>query len=323
MRFRLPYLLFILPFLAHADMLFLIAGQSNAVGQGSAAQRIACLPNTAFEYDVVKDAVVPLEDPAGQPWRLLEAAKGVGGSVAPAFAKALNRLSQEKVFIVTAARGGSSCGRQGQLGGYGTWDSASAATPANLVFPDARVKTALAIAKTGLPLSGILWLQGERDANAIKEGKETVAEYREALEGVIRRFRREFGSGVPFFIVKTGYQYLQAQPTVLDDTVGNAAVRMAQGAVAAEGKRVHIAYSGTHLFGAKNPSWMNDFVHYNQLGLNDIGDSAAVMVFAELARQTTGVRRDAAGAPGMPSATAAIRAAGSAIRADGRALRRN
>lgn len=286
---------FILPLAVHADMLFLIAGQSNAVGQGSAAQRVACLPNTAYEYDVLRDSVIPLADPAGQAWHLLEAARSEGGSVAPAFARALNRLSHERVFIVTAARGGSSCSVKGQLGGYGTWDSVSTASPANLVFPDAAEKTARAIAKAGLPLSGILWLQGERDANAIKAGGETAAEYRASLESVIGRFRGMFGAKVPFFIVKTGYQYLAAQPTVLDDTSGNAAVRKAQDAVASERDRIHIAYSGTHQFGMKQPSWMKDFVHYNQAGLNDIGDSAAAQVFAALARHSTGVRGGAMG----------------------------
>lgn len=57
-----------------------------------------------------------------------------------------------------------------------------------------------------LSLSGIIWLQGERDANAILDGQLLGAEYKSALINLIERFRMEFGKKLPFYIVQTGYQ---------------------------------------------------------------------------------------------------------------------
>jgi hypothetical protein len=50
-------------------------------------------------------------------------------------------------------------------------------------------------------LSGIIWLQGERDANAILAGQMTKAEYETALLSVILRFRKAFGKKIPFYIM--------------------------------------------------------------------------------------------------------------------------
>jgi len=55
---------------------------------------------------------------------------------------------------------------------------------------------------TGLKLSGILWLQGERDANAIHDGKLKPAEYQAALTDLINRFRKSFGEKQLFILSK-------------------------------------------------------------------------------------------------------------------------
>ncbi len=56
-----------------------------------------------------------------------------------------------------------------------------------------------------MKLLGVVWLQGERDANAINDGKLTAGAYREALESVIARFREACGKSLAFYIVQTGY----------------------------------------------------------------------------------------------------------------------
>jgi hypothetical protein len=50
-----------------------------------------------------------------------------------------------------------------------------------------------------------------------------------------------------------------------------------QAAVAKSMKRVYVVYEDTNLFFDRN--WMKDNVHYNQVGLNDIGEKAAQYVF--------------------------------------------
>ena len=245
--------------------LYLLAGQSNGVGQGDSVSSLKCKPNTAFEFDASAREFIPLKDPAGKTWKSFQ--KAGTGSVAPPFARRLNELSNEPVYMVTAARGGASCHRKAEMGNYDTWDISGK------LFALAVEKTKMAEAKAAVLLSGIIWMQGERDANAILAGQMTGAEYEAALESVIQRFRKEFGKKLPFFIVLTAYQQDKAP-------AGCDAVRNAQAAVSKKMKRVYIAYGETGEFVRRN--WFKDIVHYNQTGLNDIGTKSAEFVYSKL-----------------------------------------
>jgi hypothetical protein len=244
--------------------LFLLAGQSNAVGQGDSLKSEVCRPNTAYEFDAAANDFIPLKDPAGKAWKLFQRAGT--GSVAPAFAKRLNELSGKKIYFVTAARGGASCHRKAEMSNYDTWDTSGK------LFAMAVEKTKMAEARSGIHLSGIIWMQGERDANAILAGQMTGNEYREALENLILQFRKEFGKKLPFYIVQTAYQQ-DKEPTGCD------AVRNAQAAVAEKMKGVYIAYAETGEFGKRK--WFKDNVHYNQEALNDIGTKTADFVYSK------------------------------------------
>jgi len=250
---------------AQKSQLFLLAGQSNAVGQGDSLKSPVCKPNTAFEFDASANQFFPLKDPAGKPWKLFQRAGT--GSVAPPFAKRLNELSGQKIYMVTGARGGASCNRKAEMADYDTWDTSGK------LFALAVEKAKMAEVKSGVHLSGIIWMQGERDANAILNGQMTGAEYEAALESVIQRFRKEFGKKLPFYIVQTAYQQDKAAD-------GCDAVRNAQAAVAEKMKDVYIAYSETGEFAQRK--WFKDIVHYNQDALNDIGTKTAEFVFSKL-----------------------------------------
>lgn len=58
------------------------------------------------------------------------------------------------------------------------------------LFDAAMAKCNSAIAVTGLKFSGVIWLQGERDANAINDGKMDGEDYEAALRNLILRFRK-------------------------------------------------------------------------------------------------------------------------------------
>ncbi len=249
---------------AQQGKLFLLAGQSNAVGPGDSLKSLKCLPNTAFEFDATANDFIPLKDPVGKAWKLFQ--KAGTGSVAPAFAKRLNELAGEKIYMVTAARGGASCHRKAELGSYDTWDMSG-----NL-FAMSVEKTKMAETRAGVTLSGIIWMQGERDANAILAGQMTGNEYQKALENLILRFRKEFGKKLPFYIVQTAFQQ-DKEPTGCD------AVRNAQAAVAKKMEGVYIAYGETGEFAQRK--WFKDMVHYNQDALNDIGTKTAEFVYSK------------------------------------------
>lgn len=260
--FSLCSLLGLLLFNAKAQSIYLLAGQSNAVGQGNAAISIRCLPGSCFEFDASNNQFIPLADPVGKAWSMFQQA--ASGSMAPAFANRLSELSGEKIYMVTAARGGASCSKKAEMLNYDTWDSTG-----NL-FAQAVEKTNNALELNNSHLSGIIWMQGERDANAILAGQMSQQDYESALQNVIHRFRTKFGDGLPFYIIQTAYQQDKERK-------GCDAVREVQSKLAHQMKGVYLAYDKTHEFAEKK--WFKDNVHYNQEALNDIGTKTAEFVY--------------------------------------------
>ena len=251
---------------AQKKVLFLVAGQSNAVGVGDSTQSAKCMLGTAFEYRFSNDTLLHLQDPVGA--NELKFGAATTGSIGPAFAKKYAELSKKQVVIISAARSGASSHQKAELDHYGTWDD----TGRLQLFENAVLKTQKAVEKTGVKLSGIIWVQGERDANAINAQQLTIQEYEAALIKVIQRFRDKFGKKVGFYIVKTGYY-------VGHSHVGFEQVRLAQKNVTQRLKNTHIVYENTHLF--KEKGWLYDAIHYNQTALNDIGETTAKYILTQ------------------------------------------
>jgi len=229
---------------AKADRrLILVAGQSNCVGKGDASLSSVGMPGTAWEYLFAGDSLVPLLDPVGK--EELNFQQAASGSAWPAFVETFNRLTGDTVIIVAAARGGSSNHVKAELHGMGTWSP----TGQLLLFDAAVTKVKAAMRKTGLSLSAIVWIQGERDANAINSGQLSAMEYRDSLKKLIQRFRSELGGHTPFFIVKTGY-YRHHPQKGLDQ------VRAAQTHVAQHIEQVYIAFEHASTFFERG--WMTD-----------------------------------------------------------------
>lgn len=242
----------------HAQQsLFLVAGQSNAVGMADSS---ASVTTAAFEYCYATNSLKPLKDPVG--CNELHFQKANTGSAWPAFADAYAKKTGDKVIIVQAARGGSSCSYKAELDDYGTWDT----TGRLPLFDSAVIKTNAAIRQTGMALKGIIWSQGERDANAINTGQLTAAAYKSTLENLILRFRRELGDNIPFYIIQTGY-YKDHDKWGFDE------VRRCQREVSNEMKNVMLVYDETGSF-IEN-GLMKDQIHYNQQALNMIGKTVA------------------------------------------------
>jgi len=249
------------------QQLFLLAGQSNAVGQGDSAKSVQPLPGTAFEFDADAGSFMPLRDPAGKPWKLFQRAGT--GSVAPAFARRFHELSGKKVYFVTAARGGASCTVKAELSTYGTWDESGQ------LFPQAIEKTRMAEKASDMKLSGIIWMQGERDANAFVSAQIVAGDYEDAFVRLIQRFRKEFGESLPVYIVQTGFQQDKSPE-------GCQMVRDVQQKVSRKMKHVYLAYTETDAFAQRG--WFKDNVHYNQEALNDIGEKLGSFVFSQTSR---------------------------------------
>jgi hypothetical protein len=246
--------------LAQDLQLYLVAGQSNAVGQGDSTLSPACPGGTAWEYVAEANKLLPLKDPFGR--EELNFQRAHTGSVAPALAGALYDRTGTPVVLIAAARGGASCSSLAELDNYGTWDTQGKL----MLMPAALQKVKAAERNTGKTLRGVIWLQGERDANAINNGTLTASAYRRALESVILRFREACGKSLPFYIVQTGYYAGHPHE-------GFDAVRQVQEAVAGSDPNTFVVYRDTGSFAEKG--WMRDAIHYNQTGLNHIGAAVA------------------------------------------------
>lgn len=245
---------------AGQKVLFIAAGQSNAVGMADSSLSVAVPSGAGFEYKYKRDRLEPLKDPVGEPE--LNFGQAQTGSLWPSFAASYNRLSGKEVIIIPAARGGSSCDHRAELGNMGTWDSVGSMPLLAGAVKKAKGARRLVHQK----IDGIIWLQGERDANAIFDHQLTPKQYEASLKSVIERFRRGMGSMIPFYIVLTGNQRGR-------EPRGNEAVRKVQQKIAGEVPAVYIVYKDTKDFESRH--LMKDFVHYNQKALNQMGKSIA------------------------------------------------
>ncbi len=246
------------PLLAQKKVLFIVAGQSNAVGQGNAEESVRV--KGALEYHYQSDSLIPLNDPVGE--NALDFQVANTGSAWPAFAQRYQELTKTQVVIAATARGGSSAHQNAELQEMGTWDRTGHRT----LMDKAILKIKAAEKKTNTKASGIIWFQGERDANAIFDQKLTPEAYEKTLEDLIGRFRKAVSKKLPFYIVLTGNQQGR-------EPIGNEAVRKAQRNVARRMPRVYIVHEEAQYFAERNG--MKDFVHYNQSALNDLGKAVA------------------------------------------------
>ena len=246
--------------------LFVIAGQSNAVGQGDSRTSMKYGLKDCFDYDQKTDSLLKLKDPVGQNDRYFQ--KANTGSIAPAFAHTLNKLTGDSVIIVAAARGGSSNHVKAEVR-WATWSEIGKLS----LFMPAIKKIKKAEYKVRHQVDGIIWIQGERDANAISAKEMTAFEYQEALQNLINRFREELGQEVPFYIVLTGFY-------INHPVEGYHMVRKVQRSVARKMSKVYLAKVDPGKFPKK--MWMTDEIHYNQVGYNKIGEELAKQISKNL-----------------------------------------
>lgn len=233
---------------------FLIAGQSNAVGFGVAAQGPTVPHGKCLSY--FQGTVTNANDPVGN---------AQSGSAWPSFCLTYYRATQHCVMVVPAAVGATGQSVKADTG-YGNWDNSGSLVPRALGLLDEALAAATNAGWTPI-YRGVLWCQGESDANAINAGKENASDYRNALIRMIDRFRVSYPESY-FYVFRTGQ--LQAAPN------GYTAVRSIQEEVCRThgyGKHCRIVYRGAYyypLYGL-----MGAGAHYSQPGYNMMGHYGA------------------------------------------------
>lgn len=242
-------------------VVFLVAGQSNAQGRGTASQSPTVPPGFGYWWDDDTDQLRHLADP-------VEGA--TSGSAWPAFANEFTARTGLGVIIVPSAIGGT-----GQTAaaaaetGVLHWDVSGTLVDRALL----RLSNAIAHLEEGsfaYQSGGVLWCQGERDASALSSGAlSNVGFYNTAFESMLSRFRAAAGSEqMPFLISRIGYRTSGA------DTASYKALQTAQANFAKQHKGVHLAYTGAQNFVDRD--LMIDEYHYRQAGYNEMGRMLAV-----------------------------------------------
>ncbi len=246
-----------------AQSLFLVAGQSNAVGVGNSDSSAVYQCSSCYEFSSATQSCWPLKDPVGYNAPNEDFQAAVSGSAWPAFAYTFHQLTNDSVILVQAAKGGTSCHALAD-GGAGNWSNGYH------LFSQAVTKAKAAEAFTGKQLDGIVWLQGESDAIGIYNGKISACQYKQALQDLIQRFRNQLHCNLPFYIIQTG---LFTEP--YDDVFNQ--VREIQKQLAEEDYLTFIVDSTANSY--RSLGWMTDQIHFDQRALNAMGTNAAYAIY--------------------------------------------
>ncbi len=257
--FTICLLLFFVHTFGQGKKLFLVAGQSNAVGVGKSDSSLAFLNPLCFEFYSEPSSLKLLQDPVGYTLPNEDFQAALSGSAWPAFADTYQQLNGDSVIIIQAAKGGTACHEKAD-GGAGNWSNNYH------LFTQAVSKAKMAEAFTGKQLDGIIWLQGESDAIGIVQNKITACQYKWALQNLIQRFRNELHCSLPFYIIQTGL-YLPEYDAAFN------VVRDVQQQVANEDPLTFIADSSANQYRALG--YMTDQIHFDQRALNAMGTNAA------------------------------------------------
>ena len=238
------------PIYEHYDF-FVVAGQSNARGQGEAPLAPEVPAGAAYEV-TPQGRISALADPVG---------RAETGSAWPAFANAYSEATGRGVVLVSQTFNGS---KQVWLPGdrdLGTWD---VSRETNLyAHTDAKARRALRTAEDALPNvrpAGWLWIQGGTDARRIEDGRLTVEAYEQKLHALARSVGRDWGTPLYLWVSGTDARA---------DSPGIQAVRRVQNQADALDEVV-VSYRDAVSFVERG--WMQpDHVHWAQPGLNEAG----------------------------------------------------
>lgn len=247
---------------------FIIAGQSNAVGEGK--KDLSPKVTSSKVLQVYNNVITDANDPVGN---------AQDGSAWPAFGNEYHALSGRSIAFIPTATGGSGLSPYADLG-TGHWSYHTFYGQIDLLGNAIeKTKEALDLLSQSAftpELKGVLWSQGENEAVNMTMGSNlTQQDYETQLGGVIKRFREHLGDELPFYIFKTGTDTRldQKRNILCPDHLGYAVIRAAQDNVAATTPRTKIVYADAYTFGERG--WLSDGLHYSQEGYNEMGRMGA------------------------------------------------
>jgi hypothetical protein len=262
----------------------LLAGQSNALGQASAATLSSTLlaPQTGvLLYTYVNGQVANSDGTLGALTTLHPGATTVLGDFGPEvtlgqqLAPLLNQVPGTKLAIIKYAVGGTSLNTDWKGGGTGTTagDGVFYQTFQQVVA-NGLAKLAATYTTSTIQLGGMVWVQGEQDTNT----DANATAYGGRLANFIADVRATYGASLPFFFSRLSSQqtyYPINRPTAYQ------AIRQGQQNVAA-------SVAGAYMLNADGTAFTvgADGIHFDTAGQQALGTAFAALVAGVLNPQT-------------------------------------
>lgn len=241
--------------------LFMIAGQSNAEGRGTAGPAVTA---GVAHYLSTASMFGKLSDPVGG---------ADTGSAWPAFANQWWTSTARPTVWIEQATGGTGILPQSSTP---NWDPTT-----GTLYPAARDALNAAIARcaaSGLPVGRVFiaWSDGETDGEAIDAGTATGPELQSATANLFAAFRADITLPVRLFVIRTGQRSDNTKVAAYQ------AVRTAQDNVCAGVSYALMIYTDTITFTRANSKMKPspDVYHYSQTGLDLVGTNGAIAAAA-------------------------------------------
>ncbi len=243
-------------------VLFIVAGQSNAVGFVTPPYEAAKYCGTFWNWQTGVNALQPLKDPTN-------ASKTNGGSAWPAFARHFFELTHRKVCILNIAQGGAAVTPISS----NTWYGVDSTLRQRASTQYAAATASLGTLNDDYVLGGILWIQGEAETAHIGNGNTTVEAYKAGTLDVFAFFRQlTSDADLPVYMSQIGfYEGAFSNTNWMNGhlAVQQAQVEMAEG----DTNHVYLVFEGAKTF--NKAGYMHDSVHYSQYGYNIVGKAFA------------------------------------------------
>lgn len=246
-------------------LLFIVAGQSNAVGTGpSPGYEDASYCGLYWDWkDQKSKSLKPLRDPVY---------RSVKGSAWPSFARKIFELTGRKTIILNIAWGGAAVTNINPSNSWYQDDEVVSLRRIDATREWTALLDALKASSIDYELAGMMWVQGESECAQIGAGTLSVQSYVDGTLDVFKYFRDLTSRPtLPIYMAQIGYtKSVLTNPVLLN---GYEAVRAAQLELCMKNENDFMACElpGTYF----RAGYMQDAIHYNQRGYNSLGASFA------------------------------------------------
>lgn len=243
-------------------ILFIVAGQSNAMGQGGYPSiEVADWAGTYWDWEDQKNKLLkPLRDPV---YRCKQK------SAWPAFGKEFFAITGRKVCILNVAMGGSYVT---DYGGTNTWYGEDSILRQQATTEYQAVTEALGTQDNDWVLGGMLWIQGEAETYGVAMGTVTIQQYKTGTLDVFNFFRTLTAMPtMPIYMSQIGYQVNRMDNE--QRMRGFHAIQNAQIELSQQNQNVHLVFAGAKYFA--RAGMMADQVHYDRKGYSEVGKAFA------------------------------------------------